>query len=182
MYSTGHEVWCTEMFQPSATVFLHRKEAATNEDIIESYKEVPKSEVLSEIGGISVEKWQREWDKTTKGAITKEYFPVVTERLKMKININQNFTTMVTGHGNIRSYLHRFKISETPICPCGTTDQTIDHLLFQCELLNKERDNLISTVLKTDVWPISKDKRIRKHLKIFARFTNEISFDKLKGV
>jgi len=28
----------------------------------------------------------------------------------------------------------------------------------------------------------SKDKLIRKHLKIFSRFTNEISFDKLNGV
>jgi hypothetical protein len=73
------------------------------------------------------------------GAITKEYFPVVAERLKMKINITQSFTTMVTGHGNIRLYLHRFKIMETPICHCGTTDQIIDHLLFECELLNKER-------------------------------------------
>jgi len=110
------------------------------------------------------------------------FLSFVVTRGKMKINISQNFTTMVTGHGNIRSYLHRFKISETQICPCGTTDQTIDHLLFQCELLNKERDNLISTVLKTDVWLISKDKLIIKHLKIFAKFTNEISFDKLNGV
>ena len=86
----------------------------------------------------------------------------------MKINITQNFTTMVTRHGNIISYLHQFKIIETPICPCGTTDQTIDHLLFECELLNKERDNLISTVLKADIWPTSKDKLIRKHFKTFA--------------
>jgi hypothetical protein len=28
----------------------------------------------------------------------------------MKINITYNFTTIVTGHGNIKSYLHRFKI------------------------------------------------------------------------
>ena len=89
---------------------------------------------------------------------------------------------MVTGHGNIRSYLHRFKITETPICPCGTTNQTIDHLLFECKLLNKERDSLISTVLKTDVWPISKEKLIRKHFKTFAKFTNEISFDNLNEV
>ena len=27
----------------------------------------------------------------------------------------------------------------------------IDHLLFECELLNKERDRLILTVSKTDV-------------------------------
>jgi hypothetical protein len=158
------------------------KEAATKSDIIECYKKVPKSVVLSELGGISVEKWQREWDQTTKGEITREYFLVVADRLKMNINTTQNFTTMVTGHSNIRSYQHRFKIIETPVCPYSTTDQTIDHLLFECELLNKERDNLISTVLKTDIWPISKNKLIRKHLKIFAKFPNEMSFDKFNEV
>jgi len=69
----------------------------------------------------------------------------------------------------------------TPTCSCGTTAQTLDHLLSECELLNKERDNLISTVLKTDVWPISKNSPIRKHFKIFAKFTNKI-FDKLNEV
>jgi len=44
------------------------KEAATNEEIIESYKKVPKSVVLSELGGIRIEKWQREWDQITKAA------------------------------------------------------------------------------------------------------------------
>jgi hypothetical protein len=97
----------------------------------------------------------------------------------MKINITHNFTSMVTGHGNIKSYLHWFKITETPTCPCGTKDQTTDHLLFECELLSNERDNLISKVLKTDIWPVSKNTLIRKHLKIFAKFTNEILFDKL---
>jgi hypothetical protein len=72
------------------------------------YKKVPRRVVLS------VEKWQREWDQTTNGATTGEYFPVVTERLQTNINIIQNFTTTVTGHGNIRSYLHRFKIIDTP--------------------------------------------------------------------
>jgi len=100
----------------------------------------------------------------------------------MKINITHNFTSMAMGHGNIRPYLHRFKIIETPTCPYGTKDQTIDHLLFECELLNKGTDSLISTVLKTDVWPISKNKLIRRHFKIFVKFTNEISFDKLNEV
>jgi hypothetical protein len=105
--------------------------------------------VISELNGISVEKWQRKWDQTTKGEIKKEYFPVVADRLSMKINITQNFTSMVTGHGNIKSYLHRFKIIETPLYPCGTKDQTIDHLLFECELINQERDSLISAASKT---------------------------------
>jgi IS1 family transposase len=127
------------------------KEAAKNADITECYKKVPKSVVISELGERSVEKWQREWDQITKGEITKEYFPVVADTLNMKINITHNFTSMVTGHCNIRSYLHRFKITVTPTCPCGTKHQKIDHLLFKRKLLNKERDNLISTVVKTDV-------------------------------
>ena len=138
--------------------------------------------MISELDGITVEKWQREWDQTTKGRTTKEYFLLFAERLKMKINITQNFTSMFTGHGNIRSYLHRFKIIETPICPCGTKDQTIDNLLFECELLNIERDRLIFTVSKTDVWPVSKNELIRKHFKLFAKFTNGISFDRLNEV
>jgi hypothetical protein len=41
--------------------------------------------VISELGGISVEMWQKEFNET-KGEITKEYFPVVADRLNMKIN------------------------------------------------------------------------------------------------
>ena len=142
-------------------------------------RKVSKSVVQSELGEKNVAKWQREWDQTTKGEITREYFPVVVERLKTKINITQNFTTMVTGHGSVRLYLHRFKIIESPICPCGITEQTVDHLLFEFQLLNKERNNLTSPVSRTDVWPVSKTNLIRKHFKIFAKYTSEISFDKL---
>jgi len=90
-------------------------------------------------------------------AHTHEYFSVVADTLNMRINITYNFTSMVTRHGNIRSYLHQFKIIGTPTCPCGTKKRTTDHLLFECELLNKERDSLKPSVLKTDIWPISKN-------------------------
>jgi hypothetical protein len=89
--------------------------------------------VLSELEEKSVEKRQREWKKSTKGQTTKEFFPEVSERLKMKINPTQNFTTMVTGHGKTKACLHLFKVTEAPICPCGTRDQTTDHLLFECD-------------------------------------------------
>jgi len=78
--------------------------------------------------------------------------------------------------------LYQFKIFENPTCPSGTKDQTIDHLLFESELLNKERDSLTSTVLKTEVWSISKNKLMRKPFKISVKFTNEIYFDKLNEV
>jgi hypothetical protein len=152
------------------------KEAATNTDIIESYKKVPKKCSDKWTGEISVKKLQRKWDQTTKEEITKEYFPIVADRLNMKTNVTNSFISIIMGHGNVRSYLHRFNILETSTCPCVTEDQIIDHLLYECELLNKERDRLISTVLQTDFWPISK-KDINKET--FVKFTNGISFDKL---
>jgi hypothetical protein len=43
--------------------------------------------------------WQQLWGNTTKGTVTKEFFPKIKDRLKMKITLTPNFTAMVTAHG-----------------------------------------------------------------------------------
>ena len=94
----------------------------------------------------------------------KNYERILSGSCREIKNENKNyskFQSMVRRHGNLRSYSHRFKIIETPICPCGTNDQTIDNFLFECEMLNKEIDRLILTVSKTDIWPISKNELIQ---------------------
>jgi len=50
-----------------------------------------------------------------------------------------NFTTMVTGHGNIKSYLFMYKINDNPTCSCKKREQTIGHIIFDCEIVEKER-------------------------------------------
>jgi hypothetical protein len=155
------------------------KDAATNLDIAECYNKVPKSVVKRELKDRSVDKWQRDWNRSTKGKITKNYFPIVAERLKMKITTTHNFTTMVRGHGNIMAYLYRFKISATPTRPCGDSDQTPDHLLYECVLLKTQRDTLRSIVPKSEGCPISKHILISKYYKAFTRLTNQISCDNL---
>ena len=84
------------------------KEASGKTDLPISFNRVPKSVIKLDLQNTSLEIWQREWDTNTRGRITKDYFSKVAERLHTKIHLTQNFTTMVTGHGNIRSYLHRF--------------------------------------------------------------------------
>jgi hypothetical protein len=97
----------------------------------------------------------------------------------MKINITPNFTTMVTAHGNIKSYLHKYKISDSPMCPCKNGEQTVDRILFDCTLLEKERDRSVAAVLWAENWPVSKNELITKYDKSFKKFTNNIAFDKL---
>ena len=64
------------------------KEAATNMDLAENYKKIPKSVVMSELTEMSIQTWQRQWVQTTKGAITKGYFP--------NIKCTPNLTTIIT--------------------------------------------------------------------------------------
>jgi len=106
-----------------------------------------------------------------KGCTTKEYFSTVAERLQTKINFTRNLRTIVTGHGNISSYLHRFRIIEAPDCPCGNGNQTVEHILFECGIIQEERERAIAAVAKTENWRIKKDTLIKRHYKAFARFT-----------
>jgi hypothetical protein len=54
--------------------------------------------------------WQQEWTRNTKGAITKSFFLKLVDMMKLTINVTPNFTTMVRGHVNIKTYLHKNKI------------------------------------------------------------------------
>jgi len=86
---------------------------------------------------------------------------------------------MVTGHGNIKSYLFKYKIKDSPICSCKRGEQTIDHILYECELVEQERGRLKAAVLLSENWPVSKDIFINKYSKEFKKFMNSLSFDKL---
>jgi hypothetical protein len=127
----------------------------------------------------TAQKWQKEWVKTTKAAVTKQFFPNVRDGIKLNINANPNFTAMITGHGKTRTYLHRFKLVESAICPRNKEDQTIDHLLNSCKLVQTQRDLFRNNILKYGNWPVSKEELISKHLKSFLTFTKSINFDQL---
>jgi hypothetical protein len=95
------------------------------------------------------------------------------------VNLNPNVTTVVSGHGNIRSYLHRLKITDSPECPCKQNIQTVGHLIFQCERLKYERGMLKNSVLRAGNWPIGKSELINKNMKQLIRYINSMELEKL---
>jgi len=56
------------------------KEAVRNSDIC--YNRIPKSEIEHQEREKSIEKWQQQWDNSTKGSVTKVFFPYNKDRLK----------------------------------------------------------------------------------------------------
>jgi hypothetical protein len=125
-----------------------------------------------------VNQWQNESESSSKGAITKSFFPKIADRLKLRINTTRNFTAIVSGHGNIQTYLYKYKIIESPKCTCEEGDQSVDHILFDCKLLEHDRGRLKAVVTRSEKWLVSRDKLNIKFYKYFKEFTNNIKLDK----
>jgi ribonuclease HI len=105
------------------------KEVAV-EDWSEVYDKIPREVLISRVKENGLQRWQQQWTNTGKGAVTKAFFPSVRNRLREKIRIFPEFIMLVTGHGKLRSYLHRFGITDNPMCPCEEEEQTSNHLIF----------------------------------------------------
>ena len=54
------------------------------------------------------------------------------------------------------------KLRTPPTCSCKRGEQTIDHIIFDCELVEKERDRLKAAVLRSENWPVNKHTLINK--------------------
>jgi hypothetical protein len=99
--------------------------------------------------------------------------------LKLKINVTPNFATIVTGHGNIKTYLAKYRIIQRPMCPCEEGDQSVDHIMYDFKLLEQERSRLKTVVIQTEKWPVDRDKLSTKFYRYFKEFTDNIKLDKV---
>ena len=66
------------------------KEAARSKDAETAFNRIPISTLYYKLEEEAKQQWQKEWEKCTKTAITKEYFPTVQERLSMNIRVTPN--------------------------------------------------------------------------------------------
>ena len=57
-----------------------------------------------------------------------------------------------------------------------------DHILYDCELVKQERDELKAEILRSENWPLSKDTLINKYTKSFKKFVDSIPLAKLQSI
>jgi hypothetical protein len=92
-----------------------------------------------------------------------------------------DLTTILTGYGNIKAYLHRFHIGDEQTHPCGKGGQTIEHIIYDCNRLEEERDRLRAELIKTNDWPTNKRNLLKRNYKEFSKLINSISFEELNA-
>ena len=49
---------------------------------------------------------------------------------------------IVTGHGKIKAYMHRFKLTDNPVRSCNISEQTSEHTIYECRTLEDQRRTL----------------------------------------
>ena len=115
-----------------------------------------------------------------KWPLCRSFFPNLEQRFKTKIPITPEFTSLVNGHGKTRAYLHRFQLADDHMCPCKEAQQTSDHIIFECNILEAQRDSIIKTIVCSGgSWPLPKEELRNKYIQTYATFIKSIDFQTL---
>jgi hypothetical protein len=70
------------------------KTAARGKDKTSSYSRIPLSTLYKELKEETKIKWQKNWEESPKAVQTKQFYPSITDRLKLKIDGTPNFTAI----------------------------------------------------------------------------------------
>jgi len=159
------------------------KVASKDSRLRTSYNDFPVSFLQNYLRQKSMDVWNNSWTTTQKGAQTKKFFQTINSRFKTKIELTGNLTMALSGHGKkTKEYLHRFRILNSPVCPCNwTSTQSIDHILFDCKKIDDLRKYYIFYCKKKGVAEFSRHKEIliSKCSRTFIKFVNALPFQDL---
>jgi hypothetical protein len=150
------------------------KEAARSENMQYVFDRIPKSTLQYKADEVAKKEWQIEWSTSHKAAATRQYFPTIQDRLRMKLKLTPKITAVLTEHGMTKAYLHMFHLREDATCSCGNEYQSMDRILFHCDNTREQRETMIRHI---GAWPTSKQNLINKHQKIFSQFVESIYFE-----
>jgi ribonuclease HI len=103
----------------------------------------PVTEFIINCENIIRQKWFEEWQASCKGKRYKNIqcdiprIPWFQGKKLSKQDISQ-LCRMRIGHCLVAAHLYRIKVVESPSCTCGAEEETIDHVFFECSLMERQ--------------------------------------------
>jgi hypothetical protein len=117
--------------------------------------------------------WNNRWHDSSKGDLTREFFPTVSHRIAEKKHFVPNFelTQFISNHGKFNNYLFRFKLRNDTKCDrCGALEEDIKHIIFNCPQFDEQRNELKHKCEQNRIpWPC--DLQFSINYQIFAQFS-----------
>lgn len=120
----------------------------------------------------SVERWIMEWEASDKDTELKKYITDTKGWYNSKNNLNKSMKEIITGHCQIKRYLKRIGKRDEEICECGDGIQSVEHLMYICDIFTEEREELKKRLMEIDEeWPLKTynvyDEEVYYHIKKF---------------
>ena len=78
--------------------------------------------------------------------------------------------------------MSKYKIIGSPMCSCDEGEQSVDHILYECKFLEHDSNTLKAVAIRSQKWPVSKDKLSIIFYKNFKGFADSIILDKFQCV
>ena len=78
-----------------------------------------------------------------------------------------------------RSYQTILNIIDDPMCPCNEGEQSVEHLIYVCSILEQRRSTMIKHITtRGGIWPPINNELIDKYITVFTEFVKYIDFTK----
>ncbi|CAG9773197.1 unnamed protein product [Ceutorhynchus assimilis] len=102
--------------------------------VFEAQPRLGKKRLKEKLEERTLLRWQRIWDESDKGRVTKRMFPTVIERQTCHIKFNKKVTQMLTGHGQLMVHYKRIGQSMVNTCNFCDMNEAEDqlHRLYSC--------------------------------------------------
>jgi len=109
------------------------------------------------------EMWASRWAESPKASTTRAFFPSISSTKSiLQLELPFQVVQLLTGHCRLRSYLFKIACAPSPICLCGTNDETTEHFIFYCKLFNPARLKFKEISLRLcNLWPPPLDDIVR---------------------
>ncbi|CAK1550988.1 unnamed protein product [Leptosia nina] len=110
-----------------------------------------RKEIHSEV----VSMWQERWEAEERGRDLQRFFPCVRGRLRAKW-VSPDYVTsqLLAGHGAFNGRLRDLGLRSEGECPCGSAEEYRDHVLWECEMYESERREMVSALEVDECRPV----------------------------
>ena len=129
----------------------------------------------------AIQKWKEMWEKEQKNHITRQFIPDLKIRLEKGLVVGTHVTQLLTGHGDLESYLLRRRKRTEAVCTkcrCRSEDrpeEDVLHVIWDCQ--NPERVQAredLESQLNPRSWPCPLPALLEQGGRPFAVFARKV--------
>ena len=92
--------------------------------------------------------WQLQWDNEDTGRYTHQLIPLVNTRIIFPVDRNTgiSYCRLLLHDTMFKQNRYRTDTSTSPMCDCGTEEESADHFLLRCKLHDVSRNVMLNSI------------------------------------